>query len=120
MRGKIFLVWTPESVQDYLGHHPNLEGALSFVSAVDGNSGDDGGQTVTDPAVVFVQTYETLPWASPVTAAEITQFNNRVCSDIAHASYLRHETCSTIPFQLGSVCIKILLSSSKKRRSVLS
>lgn len=78
LRGKLFLVWTPESFHDYLNLYPNLENALCFVSSVDGNSGDDGGTTVTDPAGVFIQTYDGLSWSSPVTAAEIAAFETRV------------------------------------------
>ena len=78
--GKIFFVWTPESFHDYLQLYPNLENALCFVSAVDGNSGDDGGTTVTDPAGVFIQTYDSLSWSSPVTAAQISSFTKRVSS----------------------------------------
>ena len=78
LRGRFFLVWTPESFHDYLNLYPNLENALCFVSSVDGNSGDDGGTTVTDPAGVFIQTYDGLSWSSPVTAAEIAAFETRV------------------------------------------
>ena len=78
--GKLFLVWTPESFHDYLNLYPNLENALCFVSSVDGNSGDDGGTTVTDPAGVFIQTYDGLSWSSPVTADEVSSFDARVRS----------------------------------------
>ena len=76
--GRLFFVWTPESFHDYLNLYPNLENALCFVSAVDGNSGDNGGTTVTDPAGVFIQTYDSLNWSSPVTADEILSFEARV------------------------------------------
>ena len=76
--GRLFFVWTPESFTDYLALHPNLEGALCFASAVDGNSGDSGGQTVTDPAGVFIQTYDSLSWSSPVKASELRSFTTRV------------------------------------------
>ena len=76
--GRLFFVWTPESFHDYLNLYPNLENALCFVSAVDGNSGDDGGTTVTDPAGVFIQTYDSLAWSSPVTADQISSFESRV------------------------------------------
>lgn len=82
LRGRLFLVWTPESFHDYLNLYPNLENALCFVSSVDGNSGDDGGTTVTDPAGVFIQTYDGLSWSSPVTAAEIAAFESRVSLQI--------------------------------------
>ena len=77
--GRVFLVWTPESVDDYLKLHPNLNDALSFVSSVDGNSGvDGGGVTASDPARVFIQTFEDLNWSSPVTADQISSFESRV------------------------------------------
>ena len=76
--GRLLLVWTPESFNDYLALHPNLEGALCFVSSVDGNSGDSGGKTVTDPAGVFIQTYDSLSWTSPVKASELRSFTTRV------------------------------------------
>jgi len=76
--GRLFFVWTPESFTDYLALHPNLEGALCFVSSVDGNSGDSGGQTVTDPAGVFIQTFDSLTWTSPVKASELRSFTTRV------------------------------------------
>ncbi len=76
--GRLLFVWTPESFTDYLALHPNLEGALCFVSSVDGNSGDSGGKTVTDPAGVFIQTYDSLSWSSPVKASELRSFTNRV------------------------------------------
>lgn len=77
--GRVFLVWTPESVDDYLKLHPNLNDALSFVSSVDGNSGvDGGGVTASDPARVFIQTFENLDWSSPVTADQISSFESRV------------------------------------------
>ena len=78
--GRLFLVWTPESFHDYLNLYPNLEHALCFVSSVDGNSGDDGGVTASDPASVFIQTFDSLSWSSPVTADEITSFESRVRS----------------------------------------
>ena len=93
--GKVFLVWTPESFHDYLNLYPNLENALCFVSSVDGNSGDDGGTTVTDPAGVFIQTFDGLDWTSPVTADEISRFDARVrsgvltdCKTIGHSCLL--------------------------------
>ena len=99
--GRLFFVWTPESFHDYLALYPNLEGALCFVSAVDGNSGDSGGQTVTDPAGVFIQTYDSLSWSSPVTNSEIRSFTTRVSvnskgaqSSAVEASLLK-EWCST-------------------------
>ncbi|KAL3158498.1 hypothetical protein ABBQ38_010730 [Trebouxia sp. C0009 RCD-2024] len=77
--GRVFLVWTPESVDDYLKLHPNLNDALSFVSSVDGNSGvDGGGVTASDPARVFIQTFENLDWSSPVTADQISSFESRM------------------------------------------
>ena len=76
--GKLFFVWTPESFNDYLALYPNLEGALCFVSSVDGNSGDDGGQTVSDPAGVFIQTFDSLTWSVPLTNHELSTQKTRV------------------------------------------
>lgn len=78
--GRVFLVWTPESLDDYLKLYPNLENALCFVSSVDANSGDDGGVTATDPANVFIQTSEDFSWSPPVTADQISSYEARVRS----------------------------------------
>lgn len=92
--GRLLLVWTPESFNDYLALHPNLEGALCFVSSVDGNSGDSGGKTVTDPAGVFIQTYDSLSWSSPVKASELRSFTTRAAQshrrtlEIVEAGYM--------------------------------
>ena len=105
LRGRLFLVWTPESFHDYLNLYPNLENALCFVSSVDGNSGDDGGTTVTDPAGVFIQTYDGLSWSSPVTAAEIAAFETRV--SLALTAYSKkpigqHQICGLPSLQQTS------------------
>lgn len=93
--GKLFLVWTPESFLDYLNLYPNLENALCFVSSVDGNSGDDGGTTATDPAGVFIQTYDGLSWSSPVTADEISSFDARVRFSVQLPAepFFNHQVC---------------------------
>ena len=96
--GKLFLVWTPESFHDYLNLYPNLENALCFVSSVDGNSGDNGGVTVTDPAGVFIQTNDGLSWSSPVTADQISSFDARVRSGVLlqnHHSVVGFVVCNS-------------------------
>ena len=98
--GKLFFVWTPESFHDYLNLHPNLENALCFVSSVDGNSGDDGGTTSTDPAGVFIQTLDGLGWSSPVTADEISSFDARVRSGVllpAESTFKSSDCCLGLP-----------------------
>ena len=79
--GRIFLVWTPESFDDYLNLYPNLENALCFVSSVDGNAGDEGKSTVADPAGVFIQAFDGLFWSFSG-AADETSLNARVRSDV--------------------------------------
>ncbi len=91
--GRVFFVWTPESITDYLKLYPNLENALSFVSSVDGNSGvGGGGVTSSNPASVFIQTFEDLSWSPPVTADQISAFEARVKSVISFAQMREPET----------------------------
>lgn len=79
--GKFFLVWTPESYNDYLSLYPNLQGALCFVSAVDGNVGNDpSGTTVSNPAGVFIQSYDSLTWGQPVDADVVSSYEAKVCN----------------------------------------
>lgn len=73
------MVWTPESYNDYLNLYPNLQGALCFVSVVDGNVGNDpSGATVSNPAGVFIQSYDSLTWGQPVTADEVSSYESKV------------------------------------------
>ena len=77
--GKFLLVWTPESLDDYLNLYPNLEGALCFVSGVDANVGNDPNKAAaTDAATVFIQTFDSLSWSKPVSADEITAYEAKV------------------------------------------
>ena len=77
--GKFLIVWTPESLDDYLNLYPNLEGALCFVSGVDANVGNDPNKAAaTDAATVFIQTFDSLSWSKPVNADEITAYEAKV------------------------------------------